>query len=86
MKDLVAEAKSSLRDLTYSVRENTVIKPVVDRYFSENNVTIERNMPRLENQPTLREAETAMEPMPIVEPTPVVVEPVPVVVEPLIIP
>jgi RHS repeat-associated protein len=81
MKDFVAEAKASTRDLIYSVRENTTIGKAVANYFEANGVQVQRNLPALENQPTLRQLER----MPIPEPMPMV--PIrPTVIEPIIIP
>ena len=85
MKDFVADAKATMRDLVYSVREDTVIGKAVDSFFSENGVKIDRNLPTLENQPTMRQLESMPEPMvrPMIEAPPPVVR---VPMEPLIIP
>ncbi len=74
MRDFVAEAKASARDLVYSVRENTTIGRAVSEFFQANGVKIDANMPAIENQPTLRQMEAiparpaVPEPMPVMRP------------------
>ncbi|MEJ0037683.1 MAG: putative toxin [Gammaproteobacteria bacterium] len=81
IKDFVAEAKESARELTVKIRESTKIGPSAEKYVGENGVKIQRIGMR---QVTIPSTGPVVEGMPVEMPVRVPVE-MPIV-EPIIIP